>query len=248
MKKSPRMVIMKQARLAAAVAAVLSMSTLTPGFARAAGAREAFTAMPDKGDGRCARLMARLDEMDKNLSPDQVRDIVAGRLAKSGEKSLKVGKASEIETGGVAVEIVTATGSLVTTQNISTKTGWFSGIEKRCAMRMAARDGQPGEEVRQRDFRGPGNHGKRMDRSLFRRFTTLAMLGGEHRHDLGLSTDQVKKLADAALIMTGNPRLKVGAVKEVSADAISVDIITVDNALVLNRMIDRHNGRVQPPD
>ena len=71
-----------------------------------------------------------------------------------------------------------------------------------------------------------------------------AMAFGRDGRDLNLSVDQVKKLADAALIMAGNPRLKVGAVKAKDADTVSVDIETVDNALVFHREVDRHTGRV----
>ena len=75
-------------------------------------------------------------------------------------------------------------------------------------------------------------------------FGGLVLVGGGHGRDLNLTADQVKKLADAALILTGNPRLKVGAVKEADGNTVSVDIVTLDNALVLHREVDRHTGHV----
>jgi hypothetical protein len=78
----------------------------------------------------------------------------------------------------------------------------------------------------------------------------LAALGpgdGAERN-LKLTADQAKKLAEAYVILTGNPRLKVGAVKEKDGNTIGVDIVTVDNALVVHRDIDRQTGRVTRPD
>ena len=40
----------------------------------------------------------------------------------------------------------------------------------------------------------------------------------------------------------GNPRLKVGDVKEKDADTITADIVTKDNSLVQRFIINRHTG------
>ena len=48
--------------------------------------------MADRMKDSCARMEARLAKMDKKLKPDQVRDIVAGQLAQSGNANIKVGK------------------------------------------------------------------------------------------------------------------------------------------------------------
>ncbi|MHB1204199.1 MAG: hypothetical protein ACYCZX_01420 [Rhodospirillaceae bacterium] len=163
--------------------------------------------------------------IDKHLTSDQVRDIVAGNLALRGNANLKVGKVTAKEDGVVTVEIVTKTGALVDTRDISTKTGFPAGLERRFGQmrhRMMAQHG---------DHRGP-----RGERGV-----------GEKARDLALTTDQAKKLAEAHLIMRGNPHLKVGAVKEKDADTISVDIVASDNSLVSQQLIDRHSGRPQRP-
>ena len=165
--------------------------------------------------------------IDKKLTNDQVRDIVAGRLAQRGNANLKVGKVTAKEDGLVSVEVVTKTGALVDTREISTKTGMPAGAERRFGQmrhRFAGR-GMMGH-------RGGGGPG---------------MGGSEKTRDLALTTDQAKKLAEARLIMRGNPHLKVGAVKEKDADTISVDIVASDNSLVSQTLIDRHSGRPQRP-
>lgn len=140
--------------------------------------------------------------IDKKLTSDQVRDIVAGRLAQSGNANLKVGKVTAKEDGVVIVEIVTKTGALVDTREISTKTGMPAGAERHLG------------EMRQR-FAGRGMMGPRGGRGP-------GMGGNEHAgektRDLALTTDQAKKLAEARLILRGNPHLKVGAVKEKDAE------------------------------
>jgi hypothetical protein len=181
--------------------------------------------------GRCARMNAFLAHMDKKLTPDQVRDIVAGRLAERGEGTLKVGKVSTKAPDVVSVEIVTTAGSsLVSTRDISTKTGLSADLGKNCEQHEHMAGKMEGHM---------GGHGFRHGG-----FLGAMALGGGHGRDLNLSVDQVKKLADAALIMAGNPRLKVGAVKEKDADTVSVDIVTLDNALVFHREVDRHTGHV----
>lgn len=164
-------------------------------------------------------------QIDKKLSNDQVRDIVEGRIAMSGNPNLKVGKITAKEDGVVSVDITTKTGALVETQEISTKTGLPANVERRVgAMRERFRGHSGPPMMTHRGGRGPG-----MDQ-------------GEKR-DLALTTDQAKKLAEARLIMRGNPHLKVGAVKEKDADTISIDIVASDNSLVTQQLIDRHTGR-----
>lgn len=165
------------------------------------------------------RMTERRDarqEIDRHLTSEQVRDIVEGRLAMSGNANLKVGKVTAKEENVVSVEVVTKTGALVETREISTRSGLPVAVEKARAAR-----GQ----------RGPGGRGGR-----------FAGTPGDAK-DLKLSVDQVRKLAEAQLILRGNPNLKVGAVKEKDADTITVDIVASDNSLVSQRDVDRHTGR-----
>ena len=61
--------------------------------------------------------------------------------------------------------------------------------------------------------------------------------------NLNLSTDDVKKYLERMLAIRGNPRLKVGEVKEKDADSITADIVTKDkDALVQRFVVDRRNG------
>ncbi len=188
---------------------------------------------PDR-DGRQGETRPERPEIDKKLTNDQVRDIVAGRLAQSGNPNLKVGKVTAKQDGVVAVDITTKTGSLVETQEISTKTGLPAKLERRLG------------EMRER-FRGHGQGGPRMMAHRGGRGPGMTPGAGEKR-DLALTTDQAKKLAEARLILRGNPHLKVGAVKEKDADTISIDIVAADNSLVSQQLIDRHSGRPQRPD
>ena len=171
--------------------------------------------------------------IDKKLTNDQVRDIVAGNLAMRGNANLKTGKVTAKEDGIVSVEIVTKTGALVDTREISTKSGRPAGMERRF--------GEMRQRFAGRHF-GHGGPGKMM-----------AHRGGpdvksaEKTRDLALTTDQAKKLAEARLIMRGNPHLKIGAVKDKDADTITVDIVAADNSLVTQQLIDRHSGRPQRP-
>jgi hypothetical protein len=190
---------------------------------------------------RCERMGERLERMDRNLSADQIRDIIAGRIAGSGINTLKVGKVTT-KDDVVTVEIVTKDGgSLVTTQAISTKTGRRADAGERCerlAERIEKARGEPGQRPRMmmRERRGGAEP---------RGLLGLGMIAPAPGGDLNLSTDQVKTLTEAALIRAGNPRLKVGAVKAKDADTITVDIVTQDNALVLQRDVNRHTGGIQ---
>lgn len=66
--------------------------------------------------------------------------------------------------------------------------------------------------------------------------------------DLNLSTDNVKTNMERWLAWQGNPRLKVGDVKEKDADTIVADIVTKDNSLVQRFVINRHNGYFRPSE
>ena len=68
------------------------------------------------------------------------------------------------------------------------------------------------------------------------------------RQDLNLSTDNVKNYFDGWLAWQGNPRLKVGDVKEKDADTVVIDIVTEDNSLVQRFLVNRHNGYFQPSE
>jgi hypothetical protein len=66
--------------------------------------------------------------------------------------------------------------------------------------------------------------------------------------DLNLSTDNVKTNMERWLAWQGNPRLKVGDVKEKDADTIVIDIVTKDNSLVERFVVNRHNSYFQPSE
>jgi hypothetical protein len=66
--------------------------------------------------------------------------------------------------------------------------------------------------------------------------------GAQSDQTLNLSTDDVKTRMERWLEARGNPRLKVGEVKEKDADTITADIVTKDNALVDRIIVDRHTG------
>ena len=65
---------------------------------------------------------------------------------------------------------------------------------------------------------------------------------------LNLSTDDVKSYFERSIAWQGNPRLKVGDVKEKDADAIVADIVTKDNSLVERFIVNRHNGLFRPSE
>lgn len=66
--------------------------------------------------------------------------------------------------------------------------------------------------------------------------------------DLNLSTDNVKTNMERWLAWQGNPRLKVGDVKEKDADTIMADVVTKDNSLVQRFVVNRHNGYFRPSE
>ncbi len=60
--------------------------------------------------------------------------------------------------------------------------------------------------------------------------------------NLNLTIDDVKTRVERWLSWRGNPRLKVGEVKEKDADTITADVVTKDNSLVQRFIINRHTG------
>ena len=64
--------------------------------------------------------------VDKQLNVDDVRAIVAGRLAMSGNKRLKVGDVKEKDAATVTAQIVTVDNSLVRSVDVDRKTGRFT--------------------------------------------------------------------------------------------------------------------------
>jgi hypothetical protein len=67
--------------------------------------------------------------------------------------------------------------------------------------------------------------------------------------NLNLTTDNVKAYLERMLAVQGNPRLKVGDVKEKDADTIVADIVTKDkDALVQRFAVDRHTGFYRPEE
>jgi hypothetical protein len=63
---------------------------------------------------------------------------------------------------------------------------------------------------------------------------------------LNLSTDDVKSRMERWLTWQGNPRLKLGEVKEKDADTITAVIVTKDNSVVQRFIVDRHTGFTGP--
>jgi hypothetical protein len=188
---------------------------------------------------RCERFKERLASIDRGFTAEQLRDIAQGRLAARDMTNLKVGKVTE-KDGVVTLEIVTKDGSLVETRQISTKTGLDPNVGANCEENIqrrveARRDGDRGPRGGREMRRGPGGPG----------VGGLGNLpgGGGRNRDLNLSPDDVKKLAEAALVLQGNDRLKVGKVTEKDADTYAVDIVTRENSLVVTREVNKHNGR-----
>jgi hypothetical protein len=113
----------------------------------AATAGVAFAVGPGHGYGPCgaafedgigAGPMGRMGRhggwgggpaIDRQLTADDARAIVAGRLAMSGNKRLKVGEVKEKDAATVTAEIVTVDNSLVRRVEIDRKTGRFTPVQ-----------------------------------------------------------------------------------------------------------------------
>ncbi len=68
--------------------------------------------------------------------------------------------------------------------------------------------------------------------------------GGPGR-SVDLSSDDVKSMLERWVNWQGNPRIKVGDVKEENDDVIVADIVTQDGSLVDRVKVDRHTGYMQ---
>ncbi len=64
--------------------------------------------------------------------------------------------------------------------------------------------------------------------------------------NLNLSTDDVKARFEQWITAQGNPRLKVGEIRAKDADNFEVDIVTKDNSLVQQFLINRQSGFTRP--
>jgi hypothetical protein len=63
--------------------------------------------------------------------------------------------------------------------------------------------------------------------------------------DLNLTADNARTYFERWLAWQGNPRLKVGDVKEKDAGSIVVDIVTKDNSLVQRFVVNRRTGGIR---
>lgn len=196
---------------------------------------------------RCERFKERLASVDRGFTAEQVRDIAQGRLAARDLTNLKVGKVTE-KDGVATLEIVTKDGSLVEIRQVSLKTGLDPNAGANCEQNIQQRaeahrrgDRPDDRGPRAREGRGPGSElgfgGGPGMRGLG------GLPGGARGRDLDLSADDVKKLAEAALVLQGNDRLKVGKVTAKDADTFAVDIVTRENSLVVTREVNKHSGR-----
>jgi len=70
--------------------------------------------------------------------------------------------------------------------------------------------------------------------------------GYQQQGNLNLSTDDVKVRFERWLAVRGNPHLKLGEIKEKDGDTITVDVVTKDNSLVEQFLVDRHTGVSRP--
>ncbi len=65
---------------------------------------------------------------------------------------------------------------------------------------------------------------------------------------LNLTADNAKTYFERWLAWQGNPRLKLGDVKEKDADSVVVDIVTKDNSLVQRFVVSRRTGWIRPSE
>jgi len=220
---------------------------LSPTFAAEDAQQDRQARMQERMENHMENHAERMERMDKDLSADQVRDIVQGRIASMGESNLKVGGVTESGNDTVLVDIVTKDDSLVQTVEISTRTGRpanmdrrFSREGRRSELRGPGQDDDDSRRVR--DHKGPRGQFARGQRGGD--FSSLALAMGPRNGDLGLTVAQARTLAESRLILSGNDRLKVGSVEALDDDTIIVEILTVDDSLVVRRSIDRDNGRM----
>ncbi|MGR9577944.1 hypothetical protein [Pandoraea sputorum] len=98
------------------------------------------------------------------------------------------------------------------------------------------RDGYAGRMMGQGMMDGPGGCAPCADPDRF-----------PQREKLNLSVDQVRSNMESWLRRAGNPRLKVGKVAERDADTVSVEVVTVEkNVLVQRYDVNRHSGCIRP--
>lgn len=70
---------------------------------------------------------------------------------------------------------------------------------------------------------------------------------GAQPSNLNLSAADVKSYMERYLQYQGNPRVKLGAVKEVDANTVTVDVVTTEGAALVQRYtFDRHTGAYRP--
>lgn len=92
---------------------------------------------------------------------------------------------------------------------------------------------------------GPWGYGPSMMHGYMMRGYGTPPWSSWSSRDLNLTVDAVKAQAERWVAWQGNPRLKVGDVKEKDADTIVADIVTKDNSLVQRFAVNRHTGAVQ---
>lgn len=70
---------------------------------------------------------------------------------------------------------------------------------------------------------------------------------GGQRANLNLSAADVKAYMERLLQHQGNPRVKLGSVKETDADSVTADVVTTEGGVLVQRYIfNRHTGAFQP--
>lgn len=75
----------------------------------------------------------------------------------------------------------------------------------------------------------------------------MMMHGWGQDRDLKLDADDARAIVNARLAMLGNDRLTVGGVADGDADEIVVDVVTVkEKALVEKLAVERATGRIRP--
>lgn len=70
---------------------------------------------------------------------------------------------------------------------------------------------------------------------------------GAQRSNLNLSAADVKAYMERYLQYQGNPRVKLGAIKETDVDTVTADVVTTEGGALVQRYIfDRHSGAYRP--